>query len=119
MMRSGQLLGLHRIAPSRALRAAGRSAPRVASPAAWRLRRSVGADDGEPAALFLGCVGHVMFSGAAHAACSTLATAGYRVTTPPEQGCCGALHAHNGELAGARRLADWTVRSFAAARGRS
>ena len=40
MMRTGQLLGLHRIAPSRALRAAGRSAPRVAPPAAWRMRRS-------------------------------------------------------------------------------
>ena len=43
-----------------------------------------------------------MFSGAAHAACGTLATGGYRVTTPPEQGCCGALHAHNGDLDGAR-----------------
>ena len=89
----------------------------VAAPAAWRLRRTVGAQDGEPAALFLGCVGHVMFSSAAHAACSTLATGGYRVTTPPEQGCCGALHAHNGELAGARALADWTVRSFAGSEG--
>jgi glycolate oxidase iron-sulfur subunit len=117
MMRSGQLLGLHRIAPSRALRAAGRAAPMVAAPADWRLRRTVGADDGEPAALFLGCVGHLMFSHAAHAACATLATGGYRVTTPPEQGCCGALHAHNGDLAGARRLADWTVRSFAGSEG--
>ena len=81
------------------------------------MRRTVGPEDGEPAALFLGCVGHVMFSGAAHAACGTLATAGYRVTTPPEQGCCGALHAHNGDLAGARELADWTVRSFAGSEG--
>ena len=117
MMRTGQLLGLHRIAPSRALRAAGRAAPKVAAPAAWRMRRVVGADDGEPAALFLGCVGHLMFSGASHAACGTLATAGYRVTTPPEQGCCGALHAHNGDLGGARELADWTVRSFAGSEG--
>ena len=117
MMRVGQLLGLHRIAPSRALRAAGRAAPRVAEPAAWRMRRSVGPDDGDPVALFLGCVGHVMFSATAHAACGTLATAGYHVTTPPEQGCCGALHAHNGDLAGARALADWTVRSFAGTTG--
>ncbi len=76
MMRTGQLLGLHRIAPSRALRAAGRSAPKVAAPAAWRMRRAVGAEDGEPAALFLGCVGHLMFSGASHAACGTLAAGG-------------------------------------------
>jgi glycolate oxidase iron-sulfur subunit len=117
MMRTGQLLGLHRIAPSRALRAAGRAAPMVASPADWRVRRTVGPEQGEPAALFLGCVGHLMFSSAAHAACGTLATAGYRVTTPPEQGCCGALHAHNGDLDGARRLADWTVRAFAGSDG--
>ena len=58
-----------------------------------------------------------MFSGAAHAACGTLATGGYCVTTPPEQGCCGALHAHNGDLDGARKLADWTVRSFAGSEG--
>ena len=117
MMRTGQLLGLHRLAPSRALRAAGRAAPTVGAPAALRVRRSVGRADGEPAALFLGCVGHLMFSGASHAACGTLASGGYRVTTPPEQGCCGALHAHNGDLDGARDLADWTVRSFAGTTG--
>jgi glycolate oxidase iron-sulfur subunit len=58
-----------------------------------------------------------MFSGASHAACGTLASAGYCVTTPREQGCCGALHAHNGDLGGARKLADWTVRSFAGSEG--
>jgi glycolate oxidase iron-sulfur subunit len=117
MMRLGQLLGLHRLAPSRALRAAGRASPLVGSPADLRVRRQVGPEDGDPAALFLGCLGHLMFSGAAHAACGTLATAGYRVTTPSEQGCCGALHAHNGDLDGARALADWTVRSFADSEG--
>jgi glycolate oxidase iron-sulfur subunit len=117
VMRLGQLLGLHRIAPSKALRATGRAAPLVASPAALRVRHQVGPEDGEPAALFLGCVGHLMFSGAAHAACGTLAEAGYCVTTPGEQGCCGALHAHNGDLDGARGLADWTVRTFAGTKG--
>ena len=117
LMRLGQLLGLHRIAPSKALRATGRAAPLVGSPAALRVRHEVGPADGEPAALFLGCVGHLMFSGAAHAACGTLADAGYCVTTPGEQGCCGALHAHNGDLDGARGLADWTVRAFAGAKG--
>ena len=102
--------------PARCARAAGRRR-------SWPRRRpgacagSVGPEDGEPAALFLGCVGHLMFSGAAHAACGTLATAGYRVTTPREQGCCGALHAHNGDLEGARELADWTIASFAGSEG--
>ena len=117
ILRMSQLLGLPRIAPTRALRATGKAAPRVASPSALRVRRVVGPDHGEPASLFLGCVGHLMFSGAAHAACGTLAAGGYRVTTPPEQGCCGALHAHNGDLDGARELADWTVRSFAGTEG--
>lgn len=117
LMRLGQLLGLHRIAPSKALRATGRAAPLVGSPAALRVRHAVGPEDGEPAALFLGCVGHLMFSGVAHAACGTLADSGYRVTTPGEQGCCGALHAHNGDLDGARALADWTVRTFTGRKG--
>jgi glycolate oxidase iron-sulfur subunit len=117
MMRIGQLLGLHRLAPSKGLRASGKAAPLVGSPADLRVREHVGPDDGRPAALFLGCLGHLMFSGAAHAACGTLATAGYAVTTPREQGCCGALHAHNGDLDGARKLADWTIRSFAGSEG--
>ena len=117
ILRISQLLGLPRIAPTRALRATGKAAPLVASSAALRVRRVVGPENGEPASLFLGCVGHLMFSGAAHAACGTLAAGGYCVTTPPEQGCCGALHAHNGDLDGARQLADWTVRSFAGTKG--
>jgi glycolate oxidase iron-sulfur subunit len=117
ILRMSQLLGLPRIAPTRALRATGKAAPLVASPSALRVRRVVGPENGEPSSLFLGCVGHLMFSGAAHAACGTLASGGYRVTTPPEQGCCGALHAHNGDLDGARELADWTVRSFAGTTG--
>jgi glycolate oxidase iron-sulfur subunit len=117
MMRIGQLLGLHRLAPSKGLRASGKAAPLVGSPADLRMREHVGPEDGAPAALFLGCLGHLMFPGAAHAACGTLATAGYAVTTPREQGCCGALHAHNGDLDGARKLADWTIRSFAGSEG--
>ena len=71
---------------ARAARGGAKAAPTVASPSAWRVRRTVGPETGDPAALFLGCVGHVMFSGASHAACGTLATAGYCVTTPGEQG---------------------------------
>ena len=65
MMRMGQLLGLHRLAPSRALRAAGKAAPRGGArrrPGACAARSA--RRPASPAALFLGCVGHVMFSGA-------------------------------------------------------
>jgi glycolate dehydrogenase iron-sulfur subunit len=41
-----------------------------------------------------------------------LAAAGLDVHAPPGAVCCGSLHAHNGELAGARRLARATVEAF-------
>ena len=39
------------------------------------------------------------FAGVQQAAVDALANAGYDVMPGPEQGCCGALHLHNGELA--------------------
>ena len=45
-MRTGQLLGLHRLAPvARRCARAGRAAPTVASPSAWRVRRTRRAGD--------------------------------------------------------------------------
>jgi glycolate oxidase iron-sulfur subunit len=41
-----------------------------------------------------------------------LAKAGYEVVTPASQGCCGALHAHNGDLAEARRMARAVIDLF-------
>ncbi len=38
--------------------------------------------------------------------------AGCDVWFPPEQRCCGALFAHNGDLDGARRLRDHNERAF-------
>jgi glycolate oxidase iron-sulfur subunit len=35
------------------------------------------------------------------------------VRTPPEQVCCGALHAHAGDLEGARKLARQNITAFA------
>ncbi|WP_433385160.1 (Fe-S)-binding protein [Micromonospora sp. KLBMP9576] len=58
---------------------------------------------GAPGAqLMLGCVERGLFpavSRAAHALAPELAV-------PTAQGCCGALHAHNGDLAGGERLAE-------------
>lgn len=44
----------------------------------------------------------------------TMHRAGYRDVEAPEQGCCGALHAHAGELAGARALARQNILAFEA-----
>jgi glycolate oxidase iron-sulfur subunit len=54
---------------------------------------------GPPAVVLRGCVMREAFGGAQQAAVDVLAAAGYDVVAGPEQGCCGALHLHNGELA--------------------
>jgi len=41
-----------------------------------------------------------------------LAAAGYDVVTPPTQGCCGALHAHGGQLGEARSMARAVIETF-------
>jgi glycolate oxidase iron-sulfur subunit len=56
-------------------------------------------DEGDT--LMLGCFERVLFPGVSRAATSTLP--GVRVAR--DQGCCGALHAHNGDLARGERLA--------------
>jgi glycolate oxidase iron-sulfur subunit len=53
---------------------------------------------GPPAVVVRGCVMREAFAGAQQAAVDSLAEAGYDVLAGPEQGCCGALHLHNGEL---------------------
>lgn len=59
-----------------------------------------------------GCVMDVMF-GATHASSVRLLNAaGFDVVTPPAQGCCGALHAHNGNLAAARDAARVNIAAF-------
>jgi glycolate oxidase iron-sulfur subunit len=73
---------------------------------AGRLRRHArftasGASQGEGDTLMLGCFERVLFPAVSRAAVSTLP--GMRVAR--EQGCCGALHAHNGDLARGEQLA--------------
>ncbi len=51
--------------------------------------------------LMLGCFERVLVPGVSRAA-TTLAP---ELSAPSQQGCCGALHAHNGELAAGERLA--------------
>lgn len=80
-----------------------------------RGRRNVRSPDPSgkgPAALFAGCVMSTLFSHVNAATARALAAEGYAVAVPPRQGCCGALHAHAGDIEGARRLARANVAAF-------
>jgi glycolate oxidase iron-sulfur subunit len=63
--------------------------------------------------LFTGCVGAGLFSRVNEATARVLAVNGFSVQVPAEQVCCGALHAHAGDLDGARDLARQNILAFA------
>lgn len=56
-------------------------------------------------AMLTGCVQDLVFSEVNRATVDVLVENGCEVFTPPVQPCCGALHAHNGDLSAARELA--------------
>ena len=64
------------------------------------------------AMLFAGCVGEGLFRRVNEATKRVLKAQGYEVEVPSQQVCCGALHAHAGDLYGARELARRNLRAF-------
>jgi len=74
------------------------------SPAADPRRGRVG--------LISGCVMGVMFGKTHQATVRLLNRAGYDVVVPGEQGCCGALYAHGGNLNAARAAARRNIDVF-------
>jgi len=64
--------------------------------------------------LFRGCAGSLFDQQTLIAAQRLLESLGYQVNVPGQQGCCGALHQHNGEPAAAARLADENRKAFSA-----
>ncbi|MFN8651944.1 MAG: (Fe-S)-binding protein [Gemmatimonadales bacterium] len=64
-------------------------------------------------ALFRGCVMDGLFSHIHDATRRTLEVNGYRVVEVSNQVCCGALHEHAGDRAGAESLARENLRAFA------
>jgi glycolate oxidase iron-sulfur subunit len=62
--------------------------------------------------LFTGCVGAGLFARVNEATRRVLEVNGLVVQTPAEQVCCGALHAHAGDLEGARTLARKNIAAF-------
>ena len=63
-------------------------------------------------AFLTGCVMPIFYPKAHHASVRLLQMAGCDVWFPPDQRCCGALFAHNGDLVGARRLRGQNERAF-------
>ena len=63
-------------------------------------------------ALLEGCVMPELYGRVQRSAARVLSAAGFEVRTAPGHVCCGALHAHNGRLEGARREARDTIARF-------
>ncbi|MEM8710210.1 MAG: heterodisulfide reductase-related iron-sulfur binding cluster [Planctomycetota bacterium] len=59
-----------------------------------------------------GCVMPELFGRVNHAVARTLSASGLEVLSVPRHVCCGALHAHNGEMAQAEELARETIRRY-------
>ena len=62
--------------------------------------------------MFSGCVGEGLFARVNRATERVLSANNFDVTIPTNQGCCGALHAHAGDLEGARKLARQNLSAF-------
>ena len=86
-----------------------RNAPRMPS---GSLPRAAGADDRPTVGVLAGCVQAGLFSRVNAATERVLDANGYRVLTFRAQGCCGALHAHGGDLGRARALARRHIAAF-------
>ncbi|MDN5863736.1 MAG: 4Fe-4S dicluster domain-containing protein [Gammaproteobacteria bacterium] len=73
---------------------------------------AAGPVDGEPLALFLGCIARAADTETLASSAALLASAGYRIEVPARQTCCGALAHHGGERRHAARLARRNTRAF-------
>jgi glycolate oxidase iron-sulfur subunit len=62
--------------------------------------------------MFRGCIMDVLFTETNINTVKLLSEAGFDVVIPDTQNCCGALHAHSGELDQARALAKKNIQAF-------
>ena len=74
--------------------------------------RARGSGSRGSAALLSGCVMEGLFTETNRATERVLIANAYAVVAAPGQRCCGALHAHSGDLAGARELARRNIVAF-------
>ena len=59
--------------------------------------------------MFRGCIMDVMFASTNVNTVRLLRQAGFEIVIPEEQVCCGALHAHAGEMDDAKQLAGQNI----------
>lgn len=81
---------------------------RLNFPATWKARGQQQAQVG----MITGCVMQVMQSPVNEATARVLTKAGCKVEAPKDQACCGALHAHVGDMDMARDFAKKNIESF-------
>ncbi|MGG4346537.1 (Fe-S)-binding protein [Paenibacillus lautus] len=62
--------------------------------------------------MFRGCIMDVMFASTNVNTVRLLRQAGFEIVIPEEQACCGALHAHAGEMGDAKQLAGQNIWAF-------
>lgn len=103
-----------------ATRTAGAGPPVAPGPA--RMPEMAAPKAGHPApvvhrrvALYRGCVMDTLFADLNRATRRVLEACGHSVVEVPGQACCGALHAHAGDLDGARALAQQNIAAVQAA----
>ena len=72
----------------------------------------VEADEQQSVSVFTGCVMEGLFTDTNRATSRVLAVNGYHPVEVPTQVCCGALHAHSGDLTTARDLARRNIDAF-------
>lgn len=77
-----------------------------------KYQASAHAADRGTAVLLRGCVMDGLFSETNRATERTLRVNGYKIEPAPAPRCCGALHAHAGDLEGARDLARNNIAAF-------
>jgi glycolate oxidase iron-sulfur subunit len=63
-------------------------------------------------ALLAGCIMSTAFASVHEATIRVLQKNGCEVLLPPDQGCCGALHVHGGDMDGGRELARRNIAAF-------
>ena len=88
------------------------SAPQLNTQTDYVVSARRNSDQMKPALLFTGCVTEGLFARVNEATRRVLRVNGVNAEAAPNQVCCGALHAHAGDLEGARLLARQNISAF-------